>query len=331
MQPVAIMPAAEVPDQGLVDACGGTPGWVCEQVYDLTGSEAASRVVDWLVGAPLAALAILVGAAVVRRVTQRAIDRALGRAASLAVRDPRAEARARTISAVLRSTISVVVWVIAALLVLGEFEVNLAPLIAGAGIAGVALGFGAQSLVKDCISGLFMLVEDQYGVGDVVDLGEATGVVEAVSLRVTRLRSVDGTVWHVPNGVITRVGNKSQLWSVAVLDVDVAYGSDLDRAGEAIAAAATEVCARESRAADIVEPPELLGVERLGIDGVTIRLTVKTRPGAQWALLRDLRRAVKEHLEAAQVEIPFPQRTVWVRNAGAGEQQVPPQPPSTDG
>ncbi len=148
-----------------------------------------------------------------------------------AVEDPRRLARARSISTVVASTISVIIWVMALFVILGELGIDLAPLIAGAGIAGVALGFGAQSLVKDCLSGLFMLIEDQFGIGDVVDVGEAAGVVERVSLRATVLRSLDGTVWHVPNGEIVRVGNRSQLWSVAVIDVVVGYEADVERAG----------------------------------------------------------------------------------------------------
>ena len=190
---------------------------------------------------------------------------------------------------------------------------NLGPLIAGAGIAGVALGFGAQSLVKDCIAGLFMLLEDQYGVGDVVDLDEATGVVEKISLRTTVLRGVDGTVWHVPNGYVTRVGNRSQLWSVALVDVDVAYDCDLAAARRVIIDCATELVADEEWSAAVIEPPQVLGVEALGADGITIRVTVKVQPGTQWALQRALREALKVALDGAGIDIPFPQRTIWVR------------------
>src|SRR6185369_16289116 len=133
------------------------------------------------------------------------------------------------------------IWTVAAFMVLGEFGINLGPLIAGAGIIGVAIGFGSQSLVKDFLAGIFILVEDQYGVGDTVDLGEAVGVVEVVSLRTTRLRSVDGTVWHVPNGEIGRVGNKSQHWSRALLDVQVAYTTDITEARSVIKGVADQV------------------------------------------------------------------------------------------
>ena len=156
----------------------------------------------------------------------------------------RRQARALSISNVLGSAVSVAVWSIGFTTALGTIGINLGPLIAGAGIAGVALGFGAQSLVQDCIAGLFMLLEDQYGIGDVIDLGEAVGVVEEVTLRTTVLRSLNGTVWHVPNGQVSRVGNLSQLWSVAVIDIDVAYDSDLAEVRSILQEAVSEVCAR---------------------------------------------------------------------------------------
>jgi len=271
-------------------------------------------VADWFVGPPMNIVFVTVAVFVLRWVTRRAVVRMLRTAVThAAVRDPRADARARTISTVLTSSLNAAIMTIGSLMVLGELGVNLAPLIAGAGIVGVALGFGAQSLVKDCITGLFMLMEDQYGVGDTVDVGEASGVVEQVTLRVTRLRAADGTVWHIPNGVITRVGNKSQLWSVALLDVDVAYGADAVKAGEVILDAAREVCAGEAFTPHVLEEPQVLGVEDLRPDGVTLRLRVKTQPDQQWALMRALRAQIKTRLELAGIEAPVPQRTVWTR------------------
>ena len=127
----------------------------------------------------------------------------------------------------LRSLGTAIIWTFAVIYVLNDLGFNLGPLLAGAGIVGVALGFGSQSLVKDFLSGMFMLIEDQYGVGDIIDVGEAAGVVEEVTLRTTRLRDVNGTVWHVPNGQIVRVGNRSQQWARAVLDIAVAHKTDV--------------------------------------------------------------------------------------------------------
>ncbi|MFP5487940.1 MAG: mechanosensitive ion channel family protein [Acidimicrobiia bacterium] len=315
--------------------CYEQDGTVCQFVYERFGeNETLAEVASWLVDRPLRIVLILLGAWILSVVARRWVKRVVGRliapstnpvqrlermgiqvTASMApsLYDPRRDARANSISAVLTSTIVVVIWTIAAITVLGLVGIELGPLIAGAGIAGVALGFGAQSLVKDCIAGFFMLAEDQYGIGDVVDLGEATGVVEEISLRVTVLRGVDGTVWHVPNGVVQRVGNKSQLWSVAVLDVDVAYDTDLVRARELLHAAAAEVCEREEFAEQVIESPTVLGVETLGADGITLRLTVKVEPGTQWALQRAIREHVKTVFDRERIEIPFPQRTVWMR------------------
>src|SRR6201999_3875756 len=150
--------------------------------------------------------------------------------------------RIEALASVLRSVVSFVVWVVAGLLILGQIGFNLAPLLAGAGILGVAIGFGSQSLVKDFLSGFFILVEDQFGGGDIVDLEPGiSGTVEAVSLRTTRLRSVDGTVWHLPNGEIRRVGNLSQHWSRAVMDIDVAYDTDIEHASAVIKRVADEL------------------------------------------------------------------------------------------
>ncbi len=315
--------------------CWEESGSLCRFVYDQFGeNETLASASEWLIDKPLRILLILLVAWILSRLALRWVKRVVGRMVappsnpierlerlgidlpeSLAptITDPRRQSRADSISTVLTSTAIVSIWTIAGITVLGILGVQLGPLIAGAGIAGVALGFGAQSLVKDCIAGLFMLAEDQYGIGDVVDLGEAVGVVEGISLRTTILRSLDGTVWHVPNGVVQRVGNLSQLWSVAVLDVDVAYQTDLVRARELLHRAADEVCEREEFAPHVIEAPTVLGVERLGADGITLRLTVKVEPGTQWSLQRAMREHVKDVFDGAAIEIPFPQRTVWMR------------------
>jgi small conductance mechanosensitive channel len=326
--------------------CHEVEGTVCRFVYENLGeNQSLAEIANWLVDRPLRILLTLLVAWILARLARRWIKRAVGRLVAPAtspaerlgrmgidvparlapsVFDPRRESRSASISAVLENTVVVAIWTIALISALSAIGVELGPLIAGAGIAGVALGFGAQSLVKDCIAGLFMLAEDQYGIGDVVDLGEATGVVEGVSLRVTVLRGIDGTVWHVPNGVVQRVGNKSQHWSVAVLDVDVAYDSDLVRARELLHVAAAEVCEREEFAPHVLEAPIVLGVERLGADGVTLRLTVKVDPGTQWNLQRAIREHVKSVFDRESIEIPFPQRTVWmrVRPGDAGDEPV---------
>lgn len=317
------------------EPCYEQTGSLCRQVYEWTdGSETAANLANWFIDKPVQVLIVLVIAWVLARLSRRWVRRFVTRVVAPPVTsaqrlgqlgielpqaltagepDPRRSARADSISIMLTSTIVVSIWVLAGFVVLGIVGIELGPLIASAGIAGVALGFGAQSLVKDCIAGLFMLIEDQYGIGDVVDLGEAIGVVEEVSLRTTVLRSLDGTVWHVPNGVVQRVGNKSQLWSVAVIDVDVAYDSDLERARTLLQQAADEVCETEAFREQVLEPPKVLGVEALAADGISIRLTIKVTPGSQWDLQRAIRQHVKDVFDRAGIEIPFPQRTVWMR------------------
>jgi moderate conductance mechanosensitive channel len=310
-------------DAGLTDACGEKPGAVCEAVWDATNSEGWAKAADWFIGRPLTILIILVVAWIVSRLARRAVRKAIHRvmesnvnATSWAlqrvgveptgpsVTDPRREGRAAAIATVLASTVTVIVWVIALIMVLGELDVDLAPLIAGAGIAGVALGFGAQSLVKDCITGLFMLIEDQYGIGDDVDLGEAAGTVDRITLRTTVLRGADGTLWHVPNGQVVRVGNRSALWTVAMLDIVVGPGADVELASRIVSETATRVCESDPFAGDVLEAPELLGVESITAEGVTLRLRIKTRPGAQFAIQRTLREAIKDALDAAGVPPP---------------------------
>ena len=312
------------PEQ-LFQTCGENPSWICQELLETTNSEFLARTADFLLATPLTILLIVITAIVVNRIARRAIRRITDRIAAGddpgMVRsviekapdvltgprptDPRAAARARTIGQVLRSITTVIVFSIAGLLVLGELGINLGPLLAGAGIAGVAIGFGAQSLVKDFLTGIFMLLEDQYGVGDVIDVGEATGEVEAVSLRSTRLRDGNGTVWHVPHGEILRVGNMSQQWAKAVVDIAVAYGTDIHQATDVISEVAAALRADEAWADRIEEDAEVLGVESLGADGLTIRVTMKTKPGAQWAVNRELRLRLREALDAAGIEAPY--------------------------
>ncbi|MCW3013681.1 MAG: Potassium efflux system KefA protein / Small-conductance mechanosensitive channel, partial [Solirubrobacterales bacterium] len=225
----------------------------------------------------------------------------------------RTEQRIDALSSVLRSVVSFVVFATAVFMMLGEIGIDLRPLLAGAGILGLAIGFGAQSLVKDFLSGMFILVEDQFGVGDIIELdADAQGTVEMVSLRTTRLRAVDGTVWHVPNGQIAKVGNKSQLWSRSLLDVNVAYNTDIELAKEVIKSAADAVWKEHD---SVLEEPDIWGVEALDASGVTIRLVVKTTPAEQWRVSRVLRERIKGAFDEAGIEIPFPQQTVWHRAA----------------
>jgi len=333
---------AQAPEE-LRQACGEQPGLLCRKALEWTGSESVAEIVDWFTRAPLRIAVIVVGALIVNRLLRRAIKIGLRRMAEGSLRQrlavvrtltpdalrdtgemadadsqlaaERSRQRVEALTMAMRNGASFVVWTIAAFMILGEIGVSLGPLLAGAGVVGIAIGFGAQSLIRDFLSGFFILFEDQFAVGDIVDLdqgsGIATGVVEQVGLRSTRLRAVDGTVWHVPNGEILKVGNMSQNWSRALIDFEVSYATDIDQARAAIQAVADQVWHEHST--DVLEEPEVWGIEALGPSGVAIRLVVKTRPSEQWRIMRILRERVKQRFDADGIEIPFPQQTIWMR------------------
>jgi len=227
-------------------------------------------------------------------------------------RRERAAQRAKTMGSTAASVVSFIIWFIALMLVLAEIGISLGPILAGAGIVGVALGFGAQSMVRDFLAGIFIVVEDQYGVGDIIDVGEARGMVEEVTLRRTRLRGLDGTMWHVPNGEIKRAGNMSQYWARVILDVPIAYDADVNEASAVIKQVADDIW-RDHENTDILEEPEVWGVEEFGNDSIAIRLVVKTLPSTQFQVARVIRGKIKEAFDREGFEIPFPQRTVWLK------------------
>jgi len=288
---------------GLEDACGRPAGALCRLVYEQTDSKNIAAVVNWLLQKPLSVVFIVAIAMVATRLLKRAIDKLVGglveqrharTVEAQAVVDTaeipemrleairafeveraselRAIQRARTVGTVLRSAGIVAIWGVAAIMIIAEFGVALGPLVAGAGIAGIALGFGAQSLVRDILSGMFMLIEDQYGVGDVVDLGEPVGVVEEVQLRITKVRGLDGRLWYVPNGEIKRVANLTQLWARVVLDVEVAYHTDLDHAIELIQATAEPLLMEADQRSTILDKPVVAGVDTSASSPLAIRL-----------------------------------------------------------
>ncbi|MGI8631015.1 MAG: mechanosensitive ion channel family protein [Solirubrobacterales bacterium] len=329
-----MVPFAAASPETLRAVCGEDPGWACRSVLDETGDRDLANLAEFAVDKPLAIALIVVLAWIVSRVLRRFVKRLVrrlsgeGRTGIGSMRrraavlmdtgeQPglRAGQRVEALASVLQSVASFTVWTVAAFMILGELGIELGPLLAGAGILGVALGFGSQSLVKDFLSGMFILIEDQYGVGDVVDLdAEVTGTVEAITLRTTRLRALDGTVWYMPNGEFRRVGNKSQHWSRALLDVEVAYDTDIDHARSVIEREAAAIKANDDA---VLEDPEIWGVENLGANGVVIRVVLKTQPSEQWRISRLLRERLKGAFEQEGIEIPFPQQMVWHRAPGS--------------
>lgn len=305
-------------------ACEQGSTW-CQTVLNVTHNEWLAGSADWLIKKPLSILLILVVAFLIRIVLRKMINRATTsrrtngekmpallrplRDRSADVLGPvvweRRRQRAKTIGSVLNSLVTFIVYGLAFVLVLGELGINLGPIIASAGIVGVALGFGAQNLVRDFLSGIFMMLEDQYGVGDIVDIGEAAGTVEAVGLRITTLRDLNGTVWYVRNGEVLRVGNSSQGFAVAVVDVPVSYSADVDKATSVLAKVAADAAQSDILKADVLEEPTVLGVESVTPEGIQLRLTIKVRPGRQWSVQRAMRAKIMPALEEAGIEPPL--------------------------
>jgi len=279
---------------------------------------------DWLIGVPLQVLIILVIAVVVqlilnsaiRRVVNRASERAkherlaqmrqITRTAELSdlLMNQRTEQRAAAIGTLLRSVIAITVWTIAALTILPLLGVNVAPLLASAGVVGVALGFGAQTLIKDYLSGIFIIIEDQYGVGDMVDVGSVMGTVEEVALRYTRLRDPSGVVWYVRNGEILRVANRSQGWTLAIVDIPIAYNENLDRVREIVEAVAVDMDEDPDYDDLLLGRPSFAGVESVSGEAVIIRITAKAAPEKQVSVARTIRERMKTAFDRAGIVVP---------------------------
>jgi small conductance mechanosensitive channel len=225
---------------------------------------------------------------------------------SPALINERRRQRAETMGSLLRSIASVLILSSAGISILGVVGINLTPILASASIVGVAVAFGAQNLVKDFLSGIFMLLEDQYGVGDVIDAGPAKGTVEEVTLRITKLRDVNGVAWYVRNGTIQRVGNESQNWARVVLDVPVPLDADLDQVQDLLQKTAVAMAEEEEWEERIIEKPSVWGVQELTGEHVTIRVVLKTAPGEQSKTAREMRARVKAAFDEAGITMAVP-------------------------
>jgi small-conductance mechanosensitive channel len=299
---------------------------LCARVYDVAHSAWLASNADALIATPTHILLIVLIAVVARMLVNRFIRRLTSTTATGSVptvlrplksRGPhrdgeqltaRRSQRAEAIGSVLRSFSSFVILGIAVVLVLGELGINLAPIVASAGVIGVAAGFGAQNLIKDFIAGIGIILEDQYGVGDVVDLGAASGTVEAVGLRVTRLRDAHGVVWYARNGEILRVGNKSQGFAQVVIDMPVAHDTDLERCRRVMQEVADVLYADEEWDGVLLAEPESLGVEDVTAAGVVMRVQVRTTSAEQWRVGRELRMRLTERFvaEGIRTAVPVP-------------------------
>lgn len=308
-------------------------------------AQVAIPTIDWgevatvLIGTPIKIVLIvlvciaswIVLTSIINRVTKRLVEKAEADRLTLARRtqhtsdlsavlmSQRRRARAEAIASLLRSITSAFIACIGVLLVLAQLEINITPLLASAGVIGVALGFGAQSLVKDYLSGIFLILEDQYGVGDVVDLGPVVGTVEEVTLRVTRVRDMSGVVWYVRNGEVLRVANRSQGWTLAIVDLPVAYDENLDRVKDLVEAVAEDMDQDPKYDSMLLDKPAFAGVESVSGEAVTIRVTAKAAPEQQVAVTRIIRERLKITFDRAGIRMPV---------VGAGQVAAPAAQPS---
>ncbi|MCX5259215.1 UNVERIFIED_CONTAM: small-conductance mechanosensitive channel [Streptomyces canus] len=284
--------------------------------------ESATNAASWVeqnwstwLAISLRVLLILVIAGVLRLVVRRAITKLIDRMnrtaqavdgtaiGGLLVNNERRRQRSQAIGSVLRSVASFIIMGTAALMVLGAFEINLAPLLASAGVAGVAIGFGARNLVTDFLSGVFMILEDQYGVGDTIDAGVASGEVIEVGLRVTKLRGDNGEIWYVRNGEVKRIGNLSQGWATAGVDVTVRASEDLDKVKRVLSEVAEKMSKEEPWNELLWSPIEVLGLDSVLLDSMVVRVSAKTMPGKSLTVERELRWRIKRAFDAADIRI----------------------------
>ena len=229
----------------------------------------------------------------------------------------RTEQRANAIGSLLKSVTSVTIWAIAVLTILPLLGIDIAPLLASAGVIGVALGFGAQTLVKDYLSGIFMIVEDQFGVGDVIDVGDVVGTVEEVALRYTRLRDLSGVVWYVRNGEILRVGNRSQGWTLAIVDIPVGYNENIDRVREIVDLVGVDMDEDPAYDDMLLSAPKFAGVESVSGEAVVVRIVAKAAPEKQVPLARAIRERVKTAFDRAGVTVPVMVRGIGGQPSGS--------------
>jgi len=263
-------------------------------------------------------LAIIIGAFVVIRIFKILIRRSKSRFTSGEKATVEATKRAETLSGLIETTLRVTVLIAALLMVLKEVGIDIGPLLAGAGIVGLAVGFGAQSLVKDIISGFFMLLENHMNVGDVVEIAGKAGLVESMNLRITVIRDFEGKVHIVPNGEITTVTNFTKEYSRALIEIGVAYKEDVDRVIEVLKEIGEEMRQDEVFGQKILEPMEVIGLDSFGSSSINIKVRFKTRPIEQWNTAREYRRRVKRRFDKENIEIPFPHVTLYM---GEGENE----------
>ena len=266
---------------------------------------------EWLTTHGLRIILILVTAVIARRLAGIFLEKFLRKALSNSLVSARAEAQRRdTVLRIFDRTIAVLVWVMAALMALSEFGIDIGPLLAAVGVAGLALGFGGQYLIRDVISGLFIIFENQYRVGDVVCFDGTCGLVEDISLRMTTLRDLDGTVHHVPHGEIKKVSNLSKVYARVNLDVGVAYDSDMEKVIEVVNRTGRELAEDAKWKEQIIKAPEFLRIDDFAESAIIIKILGETKPLKQWDVTGELRKRLKIAFDRAGISIPYPQRVI---------------------
>lgn len=273
------------------------------------------EIMFWLRTSGLRLVVIGIGSILLVRLLRVVADRILhlmtnGGAPAVTER----EKRARTLAGLLRTVGTTLVLIVAVMMALREIGLDITPLIAGAGVAGLAIGFGAQGLIKDVIAGFFILLEDQFHVGDVIQAGGASGQVERMTLRMTIVRDLQGTVHFIPNGEIKVASNLTKEWSRAVLEIGVGYEEDVDRVMAVLTEVGHSLADDETFGKLVLEPPQVLGVEALADSQVTIRMLAKTLPLKQWEVARELRRRIKARFDREGIQIPYPHRVIITRS-----------------
>ncbi|MCH8130435.1 MAG: mechanosensitive ion channel family protein [Acidobacteria bacterium] len=308
------------------DSGSGQPcenlGLLCEWLFEATGNERLSEILAWLIGTPVKVLIIVAAALVINKWLKSRITKYATKIGTVTqdhdqlISDrssDRSQERAATLSSLMRSTTTVIVFGIAAIMILETIGFGVVTLIAGAGVAGLAIAFGAQSVVEDVLKGIFMIIEDQFGVGDRIDVGQVEGYVERVTLRTTVLRAPDGRVWHIPNSEIHRVANETQNWSRAVIDIGVSYSADLRQASAVLEQAARSLAEEDEWKDHILVAPVVQGVQSLGDDAVMLRVATRLEHDHRRAFERALRERLKDAMDEAGLEMPNRQLDVWLQ------------------
>jgi moderate conductance mechanosensitive channel len=345
---VTLSPAHAVTPPGthsptLDSVCHDNPSIACRTVWDITHNPHLAQVSQAYLAGPVRVGAqiafVLVLALIARAAARRLINRVSARAAqrtesggrSHSLLGERRQQRATALGSVLGNAASMTIFTIAAFIILGDLGLNLAPILASAGVLGIAIGFGAQNLVQDFLAGIFMLMEDQYGVGDVINIDKVSGTVEAVSLRITRIRDVNGVIWHIRNGTISQSGNESHGWARAVVDFPVPYDREIVEVRGLMESTAVAMWQDPAWQNVILERPEVWGVQEVTNESVLMRVIARTAPLRQWEVGRELRERVVSAIDLALLDLqvdPQPGRTA-AQLAAVGEETRRPKSPRT--